>query len=115
MKSEIMEVVNDEIKKHWKPREKAMSAIRNNKALSPLQKIMLDTFVRCNEKSYKPTLLTLAAQFKVTKNWIQKTLNKLEALGYIEIIHKSETDNNNCLLLVHPIPINVEKDNEKKE
>lgn len=99
----IMNIVKDEL--DWKTKEKAMSAIRNRKELTFFQKTLMDSYVRCDPKKYKPTLNTLMSQFKVSKRTLNYAHEKLQEFGYVEIIRKSANNNNNCDLYVHPIPI----------
>jgi hypothetical protein len=89
----------------WKAKRKALTAIRNNKLLTPFQKNVMDGLSNWKNGSTVHTQ-GLATLYDVKKFWMTKTLNVLKAFGYIEIVHfKSNTDNNNCYLYVHPIPI----------
>lgn len=97
-----MTIIKDEM--NWVTKEKAMSAIRNNKELSPLQKVIIDAFVRCDPKKYKPTISTLASQFGVKRRCMLYQLKTLKKFGYIEIVRISPTNNNNTILYVHPKP-----------
>ena len=96
----------------WKEKEKAISIAKADKRLTPFQFVMLDTFARCHEAKYRPTIITLMSQFGKSNRHIINTIQKLCDYGYIEKKRLSDTNNYDIVLYIHIRPMTIKKHGE---
>lgn len=78
-----------------------VNALLDDNRISPLAFRLMCRLMNCNSKLYHPTIKSLAKQFNVDTNTIDRAVKELKRFGYLV----SSGNKHNTVWNIHPIPI----------